>query len=97
MRWWLFERKASGNVVVVEIDECSIEFSAREGKAAGRGAGPVTPIRRRIDRAGVRAVAFDVLFIDRCRSSSTATGFLMRLQRAALAIRLRIFPTPFRL
>ena len=66
VRWRPFEPKASGDVVVVEIDECSIEFI----RARGEGGWPWSRGRHadlldELDRAGVRAAAFDVLFIDR--------------------------------
>jgi adenylate cyclase len=66
VRWRPFEPQPSGRVVVVEIDECSIEFF----RARGDGGWPWSRQRHadlldELDRAGVRAVGFDVLFIDR--------------------------------
>ncbi len=65
VKWRPFEPQPSGNVVVVEIDECSIEYFR------GRGAGGWPWSRQRhadlldqLDRAGVRAVGYDVLFTD---------------------------------
>ncbi len=66
VQWRPFEPKPSGRVVVVEIDECSIEFF----RARGEGGWPWSRARHAdlldaLDRAGVRAVGFDVMFIDR--------------------------------
>lgn len=65
VQWRPFEPKPSGRVVVVEIDECSIaHFRAR-----GEGGWPWSRQRHadlldQLDRAGVRAVGYDVLFAD---------------------------------
>lgn len=66
VQWRPFEPKPSGRVVVVEIDECSIEFF----RLRGEGGWPWSRARHAdlldaLDRAGVRAVGFDVMFIDR--------------------------------
>ena len=66
VRWRPFEPKPSGRVVVVEIDECSIEHF----RARGEGGWPWSRQRHadlldQLDRAGVRAVGYDVLFADR--------------------------------
>ena len=60
-----FEPKPSGRVIVVEIDECSIEYF----RARGEGGWPWSRQRHadlldQLDRAGVRAVGYDVLFAD---------------------------------
>ena len=60
------EPKPSGRVVVVEIDDCSIEHF----RAQGEGGWPWSRQRHadlldQLDRAGVRAVGYDVLFPDR--------------------------------
>jgi len=65
IRWRPFEPKPSGRVVVVEIDECSIEHF----RAHGEGGWPWPRQRHAdlidsLDRAGVRAVGYDVLFAD---------------------------------
>ena len=67
LRPW--EPKPSGKVVVVEIDDCSIEYYR------GRGEGGWPWSRQRhadlldaLDRAGVRAVGYDVQFIERSNS-----------------------------
>jgi hypothetical protein len=66
IRWRPFEPAPSGRVVVVEIDECSIEHF----RARGEGGWPWSRQRHAdlldsLDRAGVRAVGYDVLFADR--------------------------------
>ncbi len=65
VQWRPFEPTPSGQVVVVEIDECSIEFF----RARGEGGWPWSRQRHadlldQLDRAGVRAVGYDVLFAD---------------------------------
>jgi len=66
IRWRPFEPQPSGRVVVVEIDECSIEHF----RARGEGGWPWSRQRHAdlldsLDRGGVRAVGYDVLFADR--------------------------------
>lgn len=63
--WRLVEPRPSGRVVVIEIDECSIEHF----RARGEGGWPWSRQRHadlldRLDRAGVRVVGYDVLFTD---------------------------------
>jgi len=65
VQWRPFEPKPSGLVVVVEIDECSIEHF----RARGEGGWPWSRQRHadlleQLDRAGVGAVGYDVLFAD---------------------------------
>ncbi len=65
VQWRPFEPKPSGQVVVVEIDECSIEHF----RARGEGGWPWSRQRHadlldQLDRAGVAAVGYDVLFSD---------------------------------
>jgi CHASE2 domain-containing sensor protein len=65
VQWRPFEPKPSGRVVVVEIDECSIEYF----RAHGEGGWPWSRQRHadlldQLDRAGVFAVGYDVLFTD---------------------------------
>ena len=69
VQWRPFEPKPSGRVVVVEIDECSIEYF----RARGEGGWPWSRQRHadlldQLDRAGVSAVGYDVLFIDRSQA-----------------------------
>lgn len=68
VQWRPFEPKPSGRIVVVEIDECSIEYF----RARGEGGWPWSRQRHadlldQLDRAGVRAVGYDVLFTDPSR------------------------------
>lgn len=61
-----FEPARSGRVVVVEIDDCSIEYYRNRGE----GGWPWSRQRHAelldaLDRAGVRAVGYDVQFIER--------------------------------
>ncbi|HMB42307.1 MAG TPA: CHASE2 domain-containing protein [Luteimonas sp.] len=63
IRWRPIEPAPSGRVVVVEIDDCSIEHF----RALGEGGWPWSRQRHadlldQLDRAGVRAVGYDVLF-----------------------------------
>jgi CHASE2 domain-containing sensor protein len=65
VRWRPIEPRPSGRVAVVEIDDCSIEYF----RARGEGGWPWSRQRHadlldQLDRAGVRAVAYDVLFAD---------------------------------
>ena len=68
VQWRPFEPRPSGRVAVVEIDECSIEYF----RARGEGGWPWSRQRHAdlldaLDRAGVRAVGYDVLFTDPSR------------------------------
>jgi CHASE2 domain-containing sensor protein len=63
--WRPVEPRPSGQVFVVEIDECSIEHF----RAVGEGGWPWSRQRHadlldQLDRAGVQAVGYDVLFPD---------------------------------
>ena len=65
VQWRPFEPRPSGRVVVLEIDECSIEYF----RARGEGGWPWSRQRHadlldQLDRAGVRVVGYDVLFAD---------------------------------
>jgi len=65
VKWRPLEPQPSGEVVVVEIDECSIEHF----RARGEGGWPWSRQRHAdlldaLDRAGVRAVGYDVLMAD---------------------------------
>ena len=68
VQWRPFEPAPSGRVVVVEIDECSIEYF----RTRGEGGWPWSRQRHAdlldvLDLAGVRAVGYDVLFTDPSR------------------------------
>jgi adenylate cyclase len=65
VRWRPLEPIPSGRVVIVEIDECSIEHF----RVRGEGGWPWDRQRHadlleHLDRAGVRVVGYDVLFAD---------------------------------
>lgn len=65
VKWRPIEPKPSGRVVVVEIDDCSIAYV----RSQGGGGWPWSrqqhaDLLDALDRAGVRAVGYDVLFTD---------------------------------
>lgn len=65
VQWRPIEPKPSGRTLIVEIDDCSIEYFRR----LGEGGWPWSRQRHAdlleaLDRAGVRAVGYDVLFAD---------------------------------
>lgn len=65
VQWRPVEPRPSGRVAVVEIDDCSIDYV----RAQGDGGWPWPRQRHAdlldaLDRAGVRAVGYDVLFAD---------------------------------
>ena len=69
VQWRPFEPQPSDRVVVVEIDECSIEYF----RARNEGGWPWSRQRHadlldQLDRAEVRAVGYDVLFTDLSQS-----------------------------
>ena len=77
VHWRPFEPKPSGRVVVVEIDDCSIEYF----RARGEGGWPWSRQRHadlldQLDRAGVRLVGYDVQFTDRSQNDPIGDGTL---------------------
>ncbi len=98
VQWRPFEPKPSGKVVVVEIDECSIEFF----RARGEGGWPWSRARHAdlldaLDRAGVRAVGFDVLFIDRSQVDPDGDRILDAMAKGGGGtIRVRVVTTASR-
>ena len=65
VQWRPVEPQPSGRVVVIEIDECSLEYF----RSRGEGGWPWSRQRHadlldQLDRAGVSAVGYDVLFED---------------------------------
>jgi CHASE2 domain-containing sensor protein len=65
IQWRPIEPKPSGRTAVVEIDDCSIEYY----RSRGEGGWPWSrqqhaDLLDALDRAGVRAVGYDVLFVD---------------------------------
>ena len=93
VQWRPFEPKPSGRVVVVEIDECSIEYF----RARGEGGWPWSRQRHadlldQLDRAGVRAVGYDVLFTDPSREDPGGDQALEAMaagRRGSLPVRRR--------
>ena len=72
-----FEPARSGRVAVVEIDDCSIEYY----RARGEGGWPWSRQRHAelldaLDRAGVRAVGYDVQFIETSNSDPMGDAVL---------------------
>lgn len=77
VKWRPVEPAPSGRVVVVEIDECSIEYF----RAQGEGGWPWSRQRHadlldRLDRSGARMVGYDVLFADLSRDDPAGDGAL---------------------
>lgn len=75
--WRPVEPKPSGKVVVVQIDQCSINYF----RARGEGGWPWSRDRQAdlldaLDRAGVRAVGFDILFSDASVSDPQSDSIL---------------------
>jgi CHASE2 domain-containing sensor protein len=75
--WRPWEPKPPRQVAVVEIDECSIEHYRQQGE----GGWPWSRARHAdlldaLDRAGVRAVGFDVQFIDASATDPDGDGIL---------------------
>jgi adenylate cyclase len=65
VRWRPIEPRLSGRTLIVEIDDCSIAHY----RAAGDGGWPWSRQRHadlldQLDRGGVRAVGYDVMFVD---------------------------------
>ena len=65
VQWRPVEPRASGKTVIVEIDDCSLEWTRAQG--IGGWPWPRTvhaDVLDTLDRAGVRAVGIDVMFLD---------------------------------
>jgi CHASE2 domain-containing sensor protein len=82
VQWRPFEPQPSGRVVVVEIDECSIEYF----RARNEGGWPWSRQRHadlldQLDRAEVRAVGYDVLFVDASPGDSVGDETLEAMAR----------------
>lgn len=77
VRWRPAEPKPSGKTVIVEIDDCSLEWT----RAQGIGGWPWprsihADLLDTLDRAGVKAVGVDVQFIDRNPGDPDGDGML---------------------
>lgn len=75
--WRPVEPRPSGKVVIVQIDECSINYF----RAQDEGGWPWSRARHAdlldaLDRAGVRAVGYDILFIDKSASDPQSDTIL---------------------
>jgi CHASE2 domain-containing sensor protein len=82
VQWRPIEPRPSGRVAVVEIDECSIEYF----RSRGEGGWPWSRQRHadlldELDRAGVRAVGYDVLFSDASTSDPPGDASLEAMAR----------------
>lgn len=65
VHWRPVEPRPSGRVVIVEIDECSIEHFRTRGEGGWPwGRQRHADLLEQLDRRGVRAVGYDVLFAD---------------------------------
>jgi adenylate cyclase len=82
VQWRPFEPQPSGRVVVVEIDECSIDYF----RARNEGGWPWSRQRHadlldQLDRVEVRAVGYDVLFVDASPGDPTGDETLEAMAR----------------
>lgn len=83
LQWRPIEPTPSGRVVVVEIDDCSIEYF----RSLGEGGWPWSRGRHadlidRLDRAGVRGAGFDILFADPSAQDPQGDRLLDEMARA---------------
>ena len=77
IQWRPIEPEPSGKTVVVEIDECSIDWTRRQGLGGWPWPRSVhADLLDALDRAGVRAVGVDVMFIDRDPRDPDGDGIL---------------------
>ena len=71
------EPKPSGKTVVVEIDECSIDWTRKQGLGGWPWPRSVhADLLDALDRAGVKAVGVDVMFLDRDPDDPDGDGML---------------------
>lgn len=71
------EPKPSGQTVVVEIDECSIDWTRKQGLGGWPWPRSVhADLLDALDRAGVKAVGVDVMFLDRDPDDPDGDGML---------------------
>jgi len=83
IQWRPIEPRPSGKTVVVEIDECSIDWTRRQGLGGWPWPRSVhADLLDALDRAGVRAVGIDVMFIDRDPRDPDGDGMLDTLAAA---------------
>lgn len=80
IQWRPIEPTPSGKTVVVEIDDCSIDYFRNQGQG-----GWPWPRQRHadlldvLDRAGVRAAGIDILFLDALREDPDGDAVLDRM------------------
>lgn len=71
------EPKPSGRTIVVEIDECSIDWTRKQGLGGWPWPRSVhADLLDALDRAGVKAVGVDVMFLDRDPDDPDGDGML---------------------
>ncbi|MEG2940611.1 MAG: CHASE2 domain-containing protein [Thermomonas sp.] len=71
------EPKPSGRTIVVEIDECSIEWTRAQGLGGWPWPRSVhADLLDALDRAGVKAIGVDVMFLDRDPDDPDGDGML---------------------
>lgn len=77
VRWRPAEPKPSGKTVVVEIDDCSLQWTRAQGVGGWPWPRSVhADLLDALDRAGVKAVGMDVQFIDRNPNDPDGDGML---------------------
>lgn len=77
VRWRPAEPKPSGKTVVVEIDDCSLEWTRAQGVGGWPWPRSIhADLLDALDRAGVKAVGYDVQFIDRNPNDPDGDGML---------------------
>ncbi|HRO63611.1 CHASE2 domain-containing protein [Thermomonas sp.] len=77
VRWRPAEPKPSGKTVVVEIDDCSLEWTRAQGVGGWPWPRSIhADLLDALDRAGVKAVGYDIQFIDRNPNDPDGDGML---------------------
>ncbi|MBS0228683.1 MAG: CHASE2 domain-containing protein [Proteobacteria bacterium] len=77
LQWRPSEPKPSGKTVVVEIDDCSLEWTRAQGEGGWPWPRSIhANLLDALDRAGVKAVGYDVQFIDRDPHDPDGDGML---------------------
>ena len=83
LQWRPLEPSPSGRVVVVEIDDCSIEHFRSLGEGGWPwGRGRHADLIDGLDRAGVRGAGFDILFADLSAQDLQGDRLLDEMARA---------------
>ena len=77
IQWRPVEPSASGRTLVVEIDDCSLEWTRAQGIGGWPWPRSVhADLLDTLDRAGVRAVGVDVMFLDPHKDDPTGDAML---------------------